>query len=499
MATFEATSVATATRGDRPSTRGAHVAAHGRARDDWQSAYIRLALGADLAVALAASVTAYVVRFGLGTSPASAEYVPLSLAFPLVWVLVLMLCRAYEPRFLFVGSEEYRRVMNSGLVAAAAVGFLSYAAKIELSRGYVVALLPLVTVAGVATRHGLRKRLHRMRREGQCMRRVVVVGYERMVANLVRQLRRERFHGMEVVGACLPPHRPTKPRIVDVGVDVYGSFDDIAAAVEATGADTVAVLSCPEMDSVALRRLAWRLEKGRTDLVVATALMDVAGPRTTIRPVDGLPMLHVEHPQLAGGRQLVKAVFDRVVALVALVVLLPLLVAIAVTIRVTSHGPAFFRQVRVGKDGRPFVLYKYRSMTEGAEDRQAALAALNEHDGVMFKIRHDPRVTGFGGWLRRYSLDELPQLANVLRGDMSLVGPRPPLAAEVEQYADDVRRRLVVKPGITGLWQVSGRSDLSWEDSVRLDLRYVENWSLALDLVIVWRTLFAVVKSSGAY
>jgi len=479
--------------------RGAHVATHSRARDDWQASYVRLALGVDLLVALAAAGIAYTVRFGSSTGEANHVFIPLSLAFPLAWALVLLLCRAYEPRFLFVGSEEYRRVLQAGVVTTAAVAFVSYAAKVELSRGYVVVLLPIVTLAGVGARYALRKRLHRMRARGRCMRRVVVVGYERMIANLVRQLRRERFHGMEVVGACLPPHRPTKPRIPDVGIDVYGSFDDVALAVQATGADTVAVLSCPEMDSIALRRLAWHLEKGRTDLVVATALMDVAGPRTTIRPVDGLPMLHVEHPQLAGGRQLVKAVFDRAVALVALLLLAPLLLGIAWVIRLTSHGPALFRQVRVGKDGKPFVVFKFRSMTVGAEDLQAGLAALNEHDGVMFKIRKDPRVTGFGAWLRRYSLDELPQLVNVLRGDMSLVGPRPPLPSEVERYHDDVRRRLVVKPGITGLWQVSGRADLSWEDSVRLDLRYVENWSLALDLVIIWRTLFAVAKSSGAY
>jgi exopolysaccharide biosynthesis polyprenyl glycosylphosphotransferase len=253
------------------------------------------------------------------------------------------------------------------------------------------------------------------------------------------------------------------------------------------------------MDSAALRRLSWALERTGTDLVVATALLDVAGPRTTIRPVDGLPMLHVEHAELSGGRRLVKEVFDRVLSAVALAVTGPLLLGLAVAVRRTSPGEAFFRQVRVGRDGREFVLYKLRTMYAGAEQRQEQLNGHNECDGVLFKMKDDPRVTPLGRWLRRYSLDELPQLLNVLRGDMSLVGPRPPLPCEVERYPADVRRRLVVKPGLTGLWQVSGRSDLSWEDSVRLDLRYVENWSPTLDLVILLRTITALVRTSGAY
>jgi exopolysaccharide biosynthesis polyprenyl glycosylphosphotransferase len=232
---------------------------------------------------------------------------------------------------------------------------------------------------------------------------------------------------------------------------------------------------------------------------VSTALLDVAGPRTTIRPVDGLPMLHVEHAELSGSRRLVKGVFDRCLAALALTLAGPVMLALALAIRRTSAGPALFRQVRVGKDGREFVLYKLRTMYADAEEKQQELTGRNEHDGVLFKMRNDPRVTPLGRRLRRYSLDELPQLLNVLGGQMSLVGPRPPLPCEVAQYPEDVRRRLVVKPGLTGLWQVSGRSDLSWEDSVRLDLRYVENWSLTFDLVILLRTVTALVRTSGAY
>jgi exopolysaccharide biosynthesis polyprenyl glycosylphosphotransferase len=210
-------------------------------------------------------------------------------------------------------------------------------------------------------------------------------------------------------------------------------------------------------------------------------------------------MLHVEHPRLHGGSRLIKEAFDRVGALALLAVFGPLLLTVALCVRLTSRGPVLFRQVRVGRDGSQFRIFKFRSMYLDAEARLAELRHLNEHDGVLFKIRDDPRVTRVGRWLRRFSLDELPQLLNVLMGQMSLVGPRPPLPSEVAAYAGDVRRRLAVKPGMTGLWQVSGRADLPWEEAVRLDLRYVENWSLSLDLVILLRTMTAVVRSSGAY
>ncbi len=234
--------------------------------------------------------------------------------------------------------------------------------------------------------------------------------------------------------------------------------------------------------------------------MVAPALTDIAGPRIHIRPVAGLPLLHIEEPELSGGRRLVKAMFDRTVGLLAVLALLPALLFIGIAVRLTSPGPALFRQTRIGRGGRPFTIYKFRSMHVDAETRLQALLEYNDRsEGVLFKIRRDPRVTGIGTVLRRYSLDELPQLLNIVKGDMSLVGPRPPLPSEVEQYEMDVHRRLLVKPGLTGLWQVSGRSDLSWDEAVRLDLHYVENWSLILDFMILWRTVAAVVKGRGAY
>jgi exopolysaccharide biosynthesis polyprenyl glycosylphosphotransferase len=328
------------------------------------------------------------------------------------------------------------------------------------------------------------------------MQRVVAVGHAPAVADLIATLRRDKFNGLSVVGACLAG----RSMLSEIeGVPVFGGLGNVSAAVRGLGADTVAVLSCPEMSGIRLRELAWELEETGTDLCVAPALIDVAGPRTTIRPVAGLPLLQLDHPELAGGKQLIKAVFDRLAAGLALVVLAPVFVVIALAIRVDDRGPVFFMQTRVGRDGRVFRLFKFRTMVVDAEQRKLELEALNEGAGVLFKMRKDPRVTRVGATLRRWSLDELPQLFNVVIGDMSLVGPRPALPREVARYGDHMRRRLVVKPGITGLWQVSGRSGLSWEESFRLDLRYVDNWSIMLDVQILWKTFSAVTRGSGAY
>lgn len=459
----------------------------------WVHSYRLRAVLGDLCGAWLGAGAAFTVRFG-GLTPYVLPYLLVSLALPLVWCCAVALSRAYEPRMLGVGSEEFRRVVQAGMALTAGTAIGSYVTKTDVARGYVVLALPLVTLLTLVFRHALRRSLYRRRATGACMRRVVAVGHAASIAELVRLFRRERHHGMDVVAACLPGGHAGK-RLDEV--PVAGDLSDVPLAVEHFGADTVAVLACPEMDGQALRRLAWRLERSHTELVVAPALMDVAGPRTTIRPVAGMPLLHVEHPELAGARQLVKNVFDRLVAAALLVLLSPLLAGLAIAVRATSPGPALFRQTRVGRDGRLFTILKFRTMRRGSEEQKITL--VSDREGVLFKIRNDPRVTPLGVLMRRHSLDELPQLLNVVRGHMSLVGPRPPLPDEVARYGDDVRRRLLVRPGLTGLWQVSGRSDLSWEESVRLDLRYVENWSLTLDLQILWKTWSAVARGQGAY
>jgi exopolysaccharide biosynthesis polyprenyl glycosylphosphotransferase len=461
----------------------------------WTGAYLRRVGVADGACALAASVLAYEVRFDdPGYRP--AIYLAFTGLLPLLWVLSVGLAGGYDPRFIGVGSDEFRRMLNGAVSLTAMVAIASYAVKFEVARGYMVIALPCATLFDLVVRHQLRRRLHRMRSRGACMRRVVAVGHAPAVADLIGELRRGTYHGLSVVGACLAGGTMLGEI---AGVPVLGGLTNVTTAVGYLGADTVAVLACPEMNGIRLRELAWDLEKTGTDMCVAAALLDVAGPRTTIRPVAGLPLLHVDHPELAGGKQVLKGVFDKAVALSVLILLMPLFAGIMLAIRLGDHGPVFFRQTRVGKGGHTFPVWKFRTMVVDAEQRRAELSALNESDGALFKMRRDPRVTTAGGWLRRYSLDELPQLFNVVLGDMSLVGPRPALPTEAAKYGDHMRRRLVVKPGITGLWQVNGRSDLPWDEAVRLDLRYVENWSLALDLQILWKTWSAVVRGHGAY
>ena len=459
----------------------------------WSREYLREVALADLACGVIGVFIAAQLRFG---SNVTSMYLALSLALPVLWVAALWLAGAYDVRFIGTGSDEFRKVLNAGIGLTAVVAIFSYLINLELSRAYVVIALPCLTVFDMLARFALRKRLVRRRMHGKCMHSVVAVGHELAVAGLVTELGRDRYHGLNVVGACV-----VQPGELDelAGVPVYGGLDDITAAVKAFNADTVAVTACPEMDGIRLRGLAWELEKTGTDLCVSPALLDVAGPRTTVRPTAGLTLLHVDHPQLSGFRLVLKGLFDRCAAGAALVMLAPLMTILASAIWLHDRGPALFTQIRVGKDGHAFRIYKFRTMVVDAEQRRLQLLNNNDCDGVLFKLRRDPRVTPVGARLRRWSIDELPQLFNVFLGHMSLVGPRPALPDEADKYAEHVRRRLVVKPGLTGLWQVSGRSDLSWEESVRLDLRYVENWSFALDLQIMWKTISVLVRGSGAY
>ena len=459
----------------------------------WMKIYLRRAVISDFTIALFSSAMAIQVRFG---GHVTSEYAVFSLVFPLLWVLTLWFFGAYDDRYIGIGSDEFRRVLNAGVSLTAGLAIISYAVGTELSRAYLLLTMPTVTVLDLFVRWAMRKRLHRQRTLGRFMATVLAVGPEPAVTDLVTEFRRDSHHGLTVMATCLTGAGDNR---TVAGVPVVGGLDDVAVAVRRCGVDTVAVLSCNEIDGVTLRQIAWDLEKTGTNLCVAPALLDVAGPRTTIRPIAGMTLLHVDHPQLSGPPQALKEVFDRVVAGVALILLSPLFAALAAAIRLSDNGPALFTQMRVGKEGRPFKMYKFRTMVVDAEQRLAELQGRNEFDGVLFKMRRDPRVTAIGARLRKWSFDELPQLINVFRGEMSLVGPRPALPDEALEYADHVRRRLVVKPGLTGLWQVSGRSDLSWEESVRLDLRYVENWSFALDLQILWKTFSVIFRGSGAY
>jgi exopolysaccharide biosynthesis polyprenyl glycosylphosphotransferase len=456
--------------------------------------YLVVLVIVDALSAVFASVLAYASRFMEGAT----GYIAFSIVLPILWVAAAGTTRAYDDRIIGLGSEEFQRIIHAFVALTAAVAFFSYATKAEVARGYMVLALPVAALSSLLGRYAVRKWLHRARQRGRCVHRVIAVGGEYAVLDLIIRLRREQHAGMLVRGACLA--YGDGAQLIAHGVPVLGGLEDVRAAIQATGADTVAVTSSGEIDPARLRRLAWDLEGTATDLVVAPGLIEVAGPRLHIRPVTGLPLLHVEEPEFAGARRVIKGAVDRVVAGTALLLFSPVLLVIAMAVRFSSPGPAIFRQTRIGKDGREFTMLKFRSMYIDAEARRAELAGRNERaEGPLFKIKNDPRVTRVGRVLRRMSLDELPQLINVAAGSMSLVGPRPPLPEEVALYKDDVRRRLLVKPGLTGLWQISGRSDLTWDESVRLDLRYVENWSLALDLMILWKTAAAISRARGAY
>lgn len=463
--------------------------------------YVRVLAVLDTAVLAVAILVGYVGRFG--ERQAAGSEIPYTVFAPgllLVWLVSLRAMRCYDDRVLGYGADEYRRVSAASLRLAGGIAIAGYIADVGVSRGFLAISFAVGTVGLEAARFAARKRLHRARFRGAgWSRKVLVVGDTAHVLELVHTLHREPYAGYQVVGACIPDAllAPVPQRLGDV--PVVGSFRGIPEAATAIGADTVAVTASGELTATRLRRLGWQLEGTGVDLVVAPALTDVAGPRIHTRPVAGLPLIHVEAPEFRGGRKLVKGLVDRSVSLVALLLLLPLLVAIALAVKLDSRGPVLFRQVRVGQGGREFGVFKFRTMVVNADALLADLAVRNETDGLMFKMRDDPRVTRVGRLLRKWSLDELPQLANVLLGQMSLVGPRPPLPTEVARYDGDVARRLLVKPGMTGLWQVSGRSDLSWEDGIRLDLYYVENWSLAADLTILWKTFGAVLRGRGAY
>ncbi len=463
-------------------------------------AYVRLLVGVDIGVVALAVWGGYLARFQGNATRPDIPYVLVGLALITAWALMLGWNRCYDDRILGYGADEYRRVVGASLKLAGGVAIAAYLAEVQVSRGFLgIAFLTGTTLLPTG-RYLARRGLHRARsREQGWSRRVLVVGDASHVIELAHQLRREWYAGYQVVGACIPDALIAPvPQHLD-GVPVVGSFRNILDAAAAVAADTVAVTGSAELTARRLRRLGWQMEGTGIDLVLAPALTDVAGPRIHTRPIAGLPLIHVESPEFSGGRKAVKGFVDRTFALFSLLLLAPLFALLAIAIRIDSKGPVFFRQRRVGLGGREFNVYKFRSMVSDADGMLATISEFNETDGLMFKMRRDPRVTPVGRLLRKWSLDELPQLINVLTGDMSLVGPRPPLPTEVAWYDQDVARRLLVKPGMTGLWQVSGRSELSWEDGIRLDLYYVENWSLAADLTIMWKTVGAVIRSRGAY
>ena len=455
-------------------------------RPAWERQYAGLLPLVDLCLTLLAA--AFCSRFSFVDGQAAV-------GIAVAWLVPLAVGGAYESRVLGQGSEEYKRVLSVSWHYAALLGLVAYAFGDDSVRGCLFLLLPVGTPALLLGRQTVRRFVWSRRRQGFALHRLVVVGPAFAAADLIREVQGRDDTGFTVVGLCTAG-------VVDDGMtdDPSGvwEFDDVLETVGRTHADTVAVVGSGDMPQGFVRRLAWQLEGTGVDLMVSPVITDIAGPRIHVRPVANMSMLYVEAPRFTGAARVLKNASDRLAAALLLVLLLPLFVVVAGAIALDSRGGVFFRQQRLGLGGQAFTIWKFRTMRAEADRLQAELAALNESDGGLFKLRRDPRVTRVGAFLRRWSIDELPQLVNVLLGQMSLIGPRPlPLA--LEEVDGDESRRLLVRPGMTGLWQVSGRSDLSWDESVRLDLYYVENWSLAVDAVILLRTVIAVLRRHGAY
>jgi exopolysaccharide biosynthesis polyprenyl glycosylphosphotransferase len=438
------------------------------------------------------NVSKYRGGFGL-------NYTLVSIALIIAWNVILTIFATRDSRLIGTGNNEYRRVVDATVRLFGVVAIVAFLFQLNLARGYIILAFPIGLFALLASRWMWRQWLIAQRHRGDYSSRVLLVGSRASVTAIARDLARSPESGYLVVGACIPGDEISQYLVP--GVPISTNLDHLQAAMESAGADTVVVTSSDELPPERIRELSWSLEPGRHHLVLAPSLTDVGGPRIHMRPVAGLPLIHVETPRYEGMKRFSKRAFDIASSALLLVVLSPVLVAVALGVSTSTPGGVFFRQERVGLNGRHFEMLKFRSMVRGAELRLSEVSELEraEGNGVMFKMKNDPRVTPIGGFLRRFSLDELPQLLNVLGGSMSLVGPRPPLDSEVAVYENHVHRRFLVKPGITGLWQVSGRSNLSWEDTVRLDLYYVENWSITGDILILWRTIRAVLARDGAY
>lgn len=464
--------------------------------------YFRRQVLADTAVVLGTVALGSVLP---GSQLSGSALLP-AIAIAAVWLGLLSVFRTRDRRATALGAAEYVRVLKAG---AASFGLLaSVFLLIGFQQGAIAlaATIPAGTVLLAVERWGLRRWLDAHRRAGRHLSRVVVVGKPVEAAYAVDRLRRHGGSAYQVVG-IVPDVDPAAvelaggdPAVWDLpGVPVVGTADDVGAAVRATSAEAVLVAGHLEGNGRSLKELAWELEQYGAELVLGLAPTHVAGSRLSLRPLDGLPLMHVDPPRFTGAKHVVKRSFDVVASALALVVLAPVFALLAILIKRDSPGPVIFRQERVCRNGGTFSILKFRSMVLTAEEELARLREANEGNDVLFKLRDDPRVTRTGKWMRRFSLDELPQIVNVLRGEMSLVGPRPPLPGEVAQYSGPEGRRLFIKPGLTGLWQVSGRSNLSWEESIRLDLYYVENWSPLGDLHIIWRTVQVLLRPVGAY
>ncbi|AXA97831.1 polyprenyl glycosylphosphotransferase [Microbacterium sp. PM5] len=475
--------------------------------NDWRRRFQRRLVVSDFLVLVWVVFGTQIAWFGLGNAQlairddariSDISYWVFSVILVVAWLGALSWSDSRSIRVLGSGSNEYLRVVDASVRLFGVIAIVAFLTKVDVARGFLLISLPVGVAVLLWTRWLWRQWLIMKRKTGDFSARVLLVGSEESVAQIARELIRTPSAGYHVVGACTPTGK-VADLVPGTTIPMMGSVNAVERAMELTGADTVAVTSTDELPPDKVKQISWNLQAGRQHLVLAPSIVDIAGPRLHTRPVAGLPLIHVETPRFSKGQLFLKRSVDVTASAVGVLLLSPVLALLAMSIRLSSEGPILFRQVRIGRGGREFTMLKFRSMVTNAEEllerlqRQRVEQGIDSGNEVLFKMKNDPRVTPIGRIMRKYSLDELPQLFNVIGGSMSLVGPRPPLASEVAQYATHVHRRFLVKPGITGLWQVSGRSTLSWEETVRLDLSYVENWSLVGDLAILAKTAKAAL------
>jgi exopolysaccharide biosynthesis polyprenyl glycosylphosphotransferase len=459
---------------------------------------IALRVLADAMAASSGLFLASIIRFEVMTGqPASTvDYSLITLLATPVLIVLFWLYGLYEPRQVLGPINEFKQVFHGVIAGTVLIVLADSLLELEIARSWIFIAMGWLFVTVGGERLIVRKMLHFLRRRGGDVTRTIVLGANQEARTIARTLEREGWLGYHIVGFV--------DDSVPLGQDVIGQHEVIGPTSELKNLvtekrATLVLVAASAFDAPKLNRLFWELQNVDVDLQITSGTLDLLASRVTVQSVAGVPLLYVRRTGMDRLQRTMKRTMDFVSSLVGLVLLMPFFAVIAAWIKRDSEGPVFFRQVRVGQEGRPFTVWKFRTMYKDAETRRSELEHLSEGPGLLFKLKDDPRVTRVGRFLRRYSIDELPQLFNVIRGEMSLVGPRPALPAEVEQYDDWVRNRLRVKPGVTGLWQVSGRTETTFSDYVRYDLFYIQNWSLSLDLWILWRTFRAVLSAEGAH
>ena len=463
-------------------------------RRDPLRVYATRAVLLDAVVITIAGLTGFILRWAIPFNVEINDPTYISLLFIVViaWLCVLVLRGAYDTRMLGVGSEEFKRVVSATATVFGAVAIVVFVLKLELSRGFVVITFVVGLTLLLVVRWALRGWLRHERRYGHFLHRTIVVGAEPTKSEIVDMLDRDPVAGFTVVDVVDEPAADVN----DAALEAW--LDEVMTRISLGDADTVAVASSPALGQRVVQRLAWRLEGPRVDLLVAPAIGDVAGPRVSMRMAANLPLLHLDEPHLTGPKRAIKRSLDFLFGVTLLIVFLPFMLVGGFVTKLTSRGPVFYTQERVGRGGQLITVLKLRTMRVGADQERHAIIGAPDAD-IAARYKSDPRITKVGRFLRRWSIDEMPQVVNVIAGSMSLVGPRPVLVDELPLFADADHRRHLTKPGLTGLWQVSGRKSVDWEERMRLDLDYVEHWSPALDLVIVAKTVKAVLVGEGAY